>query len=228
MNVLVISAHTDPKSHVAAIHNTALSVLQKQQHTISVSELYAQGFNPVASEMDFNTRSTHYVDYIAEQQRVSNTGVGFSPDIAAEMEKVKQADVIIIHSQIWWGGVPAILKGWFDRVLAGGFAWSPNHEYDTGLLKGKKILFVAVSNEPSDAYGHGSKHGATLDQLLYPITHRIFGACGMHVIQPYMFFGVSKANQQLLNSQLDAYRDFMQIVAIPTARLSYIFNPAGS
>ena len=44
---------------------------------------------------------------------------------------------IILHFPLWWFGVPAILKGWFDRVLVKGFAYDAGKVFATGLLRGK-------------------------------------------------------------------------------------------
>jgi NAD(P)H dehydrogenase (quinone) len=67
MNVLVISAHDDTKSFVAAIHNTALGVFDRSIHHVVVSDLYAQQFNPVASSIDFKTSSGTHANYMFEQ-----------------------------------------------------------------------------------------------------------------------------------------------------------------
>ena len=88
MNILVISAHDDTKSYVAALHNSALGVLERAQHKVSVTDLYAQQFNPVASIVDFKTSSGTHANYMFEQQRSVNTGSGFSPDLQAEIDKM--------------------------------------------------------------------------------------------------------------------------------------------
>src|SRR6187402_533701 len=103
MNVLLISAHDDTKSFVAALQNTALSVLERGENKVVVTDLYAQLFNPVASMLDFKTSSGTHANYMFEQQRSVNIGDGFSPDLGAEMQKVKDAELIIIHFPLWWG-----------------------------------------------------------------------------------------------------------------------------
>ena len=97
MTVLLVSAHDDTKSFVASLHNTALGVFERTEDKVLVSDLYSQQFNPVTSLLDFKINSSTHVNYMLEQQRASNTRNGFSPDLQAEMDKVKQADLIIIH-----------------------------------------------------------------------------------------------------------------------------------
>ena len=60
----------------------------------------------------------------------------FSEDIRREMEKAAWADFLLVVCPVWWFSVPAILKGWFDRVLAAGFAYDFGRIYDKGLLHG--------------------------------------------------------------------------------------------
>jgi NAD(P)H dehydrogenase (quinone) len=206
MNILLISAHDDTKSFVAALQNSALSVLERTENKIIVTDLYSQSFNPVASMLDFKTSSGTHANYMFEQQRAVNIGNGFSPDIEAEMQKVKDADMIIIHFPLWWGNVPAILKGWLDRVLAMGFAWDSDNRYDKGLMKGKKVLLVVSTGDPESYYGSDGMHKATVSQHIYGLTHGTLAFCGFDVLKPYVIHNVTAASRDELESRIDEYR----------------------
>lgn len=212
MNILVISAHDDTKSYVAALHNSALGVLERAQHKVSVTDLYAQQFNPVASIVDFKTSSGTHANYMFEQQRSVNTGSGFSPDLQAEIDKVKVADIIIIHFPLWWGGPPAILKGWFERVLAMGFAWDSNNRYGKGLLKDKKVLLTVSVGDPKSYYSAEGMHRATVEQHLYSLTHSTLAFCGFNVFKPFIIDNVTAASQDELEASLESYRQFLQTI----------------
>jgi NAD(P)H dehydrogenase (quinone) len=206
MNVLVISAHDDTKSFVAALHNTALGVFERSNHKVFVSDLYAQQFNPVASIIDFKTSSGTHANYMFEQQRAVNTGSGFSPDLQAEMDKLAKADLVVIHFPLWWGGPPAILKGWFERVLAMGFAWNSNSRYAKGLLKGKKVLLTVSVGDPESYYSAEGMHRATVEQHLYGLTHNTLAFCGFDVYKPFVISNVTAADQDELEAKLESYR----------------------
>lgn len=77
-----------------------------------------------------------------------------SSDIAAELEKLRKAEYVIFIHPLWWGSVPAILKGWADRVLvcAENGAYDFKHMFNTGLLKGKKGLTITTSGGPVDFF----------------------------------------------------------------------------
>lgn len=209
MNVLIVSAHDDTKSFVATLHNTALGVFDRSSYKVLVTDLYAQSFNPVASIIDFKTTSGTHANYMFEQQRTVNTGGGFSPDIKAEMDKVKKADLIIIHFPLWWGSTPAILKGWIDRVFAMGFAWDANNRYSKGLLRGKKVLLTVSVGDPESFYSKEGMHKATVLQHLYGLTHSTLAFCGLDVIKPFVVENVTAASQEDLENKITSYRKFL-------------------
>lgn len=82
-------------------------------------------------------------------------------------------DFVIFQFPPWWYSVPAILKGWFDRVFAYGFVYSRNMRYDTGGLKGK-IAFVSITTGfPKDAYTPYGMDGDIHEKILYHINHEM-------------------------------------------------------
>jgi NAD(P)H dehydrogenase (quinone) len=141
-----------------------------------------------------------------EQQRASNTRDGFSPDLQAEMDKVKQADVIIVHFPLWWGGPPAVLKGWFERVFAMGFAWDSNNRFKKGLLKGKKILLCVSAGDPKSFYSPEGMHKATVEQHLYSLTHGTLAYCGLDVYKPFIIYNVTAGSDEELEDRVEDYR----------------------
>lgn len=185
MNILVVYAHHEPTSFTAAMKNTALEVLESQGHTVSVSDLYGQGFNPTAQKWDFVTTSGEHFNYMLEQRHAARLDNAFSPDITGEIEKIKAADFVLFISPLWWLGVPAILKGWFDRVLAMGFAWDSGRFYETGLLRGKQAMLALAVGQPGEYFQPSGKHKATIAQILYPINYGTLAFCGLNVHEPY-------------------------------------------
>lgn len=188
MNILVVYAHHEPSSFTSAMKNLATEVMQKQGHTVVLSDLYAQGFNPLAQKWDFVTTSGNHFNYMLEQKHAAKLDWAFSPDIVAELQKVKEADVLLIISPIWWFSVPAILKGWFDRVLAMGVAWDGGKIYEQGLLRGKQAMLVMAAGGPAEYYQEGGRHRATATQILHPINHGTLAFCGYNVHEPFVAY----------------------------------------
>lgn len=196
MNVLIVYTHHEPSSFAGAMKNIAVQVLEGQGHSVTVSDLYGQGFSAVAQKWDFVTTSGNHFNYMLEQKHAANLQLAFSPDILGEIQKIKAADAILIISPIWWSGVPAILKGWFDRVLAMGVAWDSGKIFENGLLRGKQAMLAMSGAAPADYYQQKGRYQATPLQILHPINHGILAFCGLNVQEPFVALNVLGSNSQ--------------------------------
>jgi NAD(P)H dehydrogenase (quinone) len=186
MRIHIIHCHHEPGSYTTALKNAALSALEAAGHTVTVSDLYAKNFNPKAANSDFTDKKAgEYVQYMLEQQRASKVGT-LADDILEEFEHVKAADMLIFTTPIWWFSVPAMLKGWFDRVFATGLTWDFGRIYDKGLLRGKKTMLIAVPGGPPELYRKDGAHHATLIEVLHPILWGTLHFCGLDVLEPFV------------------------------------------
>lgn len=210
MNVLVVYAHHEPKSLVASLKNVGISVLQSLGHEVQESDLYANGFTPVANKYDFSTLSGKHFNYMLEQKHSAGKDWGYSPDIVAEIQMLEAADLILFYFPVWWFSTPAILKGWFDRVFAMGVAWDGGKIYETGLLRGKKAMAVAVAGGPEEYYQPLGKHKATLKQILHPLHHGTFAFCGLDVLEPFLVYSSMNKTKDEYASLLERHRGIIE------------------
>jgi NAD(P)H dehydrogenase (quinone) len=201
-----VYAHHEPGSFTTALKNVALQTLEQQGNSVVISDLYAQGFQAVAQKWDFVTTSGGHFNYMLEQKHAANLQMAFSPDIVGEIQKLKAADIVIFVTPIWWMGVPAILKGWFDRVLAMGVAWDNDKIYENGLMRGKQVLLVATGGQPADYYKSDGRHRATPNQLLYPINHTIFAYCGFNVHEPFVTLDILDTTNEVRDKVLKDFQ----------------------
>ncbi len=102
MRALVIYCHPVPTSYTAAVRDTVVQSLQDAGVAYRVADLYADGFNPVLSAEELAI----YTDSPANQAPVQ-----------AYVDDLLWADRLIFVYPTWWYGLPAMLKGWMDRVL---------------------------------------------------------------------------------------------------------------
>jgi NAD(P)H dehydrogenase (quinone) len=186
VNVLIIYAHHEPTSFTSAMKNAATEVLSAHGHNVVISDLYGQGFNPVAQKWDFITTSGGHFNYMLEQRHAARLDLAFAPDITGEIQKVQTAELILFVAPIWWLSVPAILKGWFDRVLAMGVAWDSGKIYEAGLMKGKQAMFIGPAGGPAEFYKEDGRYKATPEQILQPLHHGTLAACGFNVHEPFI------------------------------------------
>lgn len=184
---MVVYAHHEPTSLVGSLKNIAVSTLQSMGHEVNESDLYANGFSPIAHKYDFSQLSGKHFNYMLEQKNGSGDW-SYAPDIVDELQRLKAADMVLFYFPIWWFSVPAMMKGWFDRVLTMGVTWDGGKIYENGLLRGKKAMVVAVAGGPEEYYQPLGKHKATLKQILHPIHHGTLAFCGMDVIEPFVVY----------------------------------------
>lgn len=188
MNVLLVLAHPERRSFNGAMFDVAQTTLENAGHTVVTSDLYRMGFDPVSSRHNFT--SVHNPDYLklqAEEQLASETD-GFADEVEAEIAKVEAADLMIWQFPLWWFGLPAILKGWVDRVFAMGRAYGNGNIYETGKFKGKRALLSLTTGGPADAYLENGFNG-DLNAILRPIQRGILNFTGFSVLQPQLVYG---------------------------------------
>lgn len=190
MNVLIVYAHHEPSSFTAAMKNLAVEVMSRQGHDVVISDLYGQGFSPEAQKWDFVTTTGNHFNYMLEQKHAANLDLAFSPDILGEVQKLRVADIVLFVAPIWWFSVPAILKGWFDRVFAMGVTWDGGKIYKNGLMRGKQAMFIGSAGGPAKYYQDDGEHQATVQQILHPINHGTLAFCGFDVHEPFAALNV--------------------------------------
>ena len=169
MNHLVLYAHPNPKSFNHAILETTVKTLESKGHEVSVRDLYELNFEPVLKGSDF------------EGFQSGNTPT----DIKTEQDFISKADVITMIYPIWWTGLPAILKGYIDRVLSYGFAYAYGEDGSIDkFLTGKKGMIINTQGTPNDIY---DSIGMT-DALKKTSDTGIFDFVGIETVD-HLFFG---------------------------------------
>ncbi|XP_055451228.1 ribosyldihydronicotinamide dehydrogenase [quinone] isoform X7 [Psammomys obesus] len=118
-----------------------------------------------------------------------------SSDILEEQRKVQEADLVIFQFPLYWFSVPAILKGWMDRVLCQGFAFDIPGFYDSGFLKGKLALLSLTTGGTAEMY---TKAGLSGDfrYFLWPLQHGTLHFCGFKVLAPQISFGLDVSSEE--------------------------------
>ena len=178
-----------------------------QRYEVTTSDLYAQGFDPVLSDRDLGERAEEPGN-IAELLGEAYTGGRLPAEVCAEQAKLAAAELLVLQFPLWWYGPPAILKGWFDRVLTAGFAYGdldPDlgvpRRYGDGGLTGRKALVVVTAGEDARSIGARGISG-DLESLLFPLTHGVLWYVGiealdLHVIHDADTLGSSGVDREV-------------------------------
>jgi len=169
--MIIIYAHYSKTGHVGTVLATVEATLQQRQRAYEVWDLYQLQFNPV-----FNPET---------YDRTDAQGISADPQIKTWQEKIKQETDFIIIYPTWWVNVPAILKGFYDRVLQARFAFRyKSNGLPEGLLRGKRALVITTTGAP--AFFHRlikwnrSLSISTADTLRFcgiQTTTLLFGSC---------------------------------------------------
>lgn len=186
MRVFIVHAHPEPNSFNGAMTRTAREALTAAGHEVVVSDLYAMGFNPVSGRHNFTT--VHDPDYYRQQAEEAHAVAhdGLAADITAELEKLDWCDALILQFPLWWFGLPAILKGWIDRVfVSGGRVYGGGKWYDQGVFSGKRAMCALTIGGPPAIY---SEHGLNgpISAILFPINHGMLYFTGFTVVEPFL------------------------------------------
>lgn len=209
MNVLIVHAHPEPKSFTAAMKDVAIDTLRAEGHAVHLSDLYAKGFDPVAKAADFPSRKNpDYLVYALEQRHAWDAGT-LPDDIRAEFDLVMWADLLILSFPMFWFSVPAILKGWIDRVLLSGPTYGGKRFYDRGGLAGRKGLLAFTLGGRPHMFGPRAIHGA-LDDMLRPLLRGTLYYVGMDVLPPFAAYHVPYITEDARARILDDYRQYLR------------------
>lgn len=181
MNTLIVYANYKNHSLNFAIKDILAETLHKNGHEVVVRDLYNIRFNPVLTKADLESIDKNI----------------YPVDIMEEQRYIQRADMLFFVYPIWWSGMPAILKGYIERVFVDGFAFSYNQGIPKPLLTGKKAMLFNTT---------GSKIVLSTNeerQALSLITEKsIFNFCGIDVVGHHYFHAVSVVDAETRNSYL--------------------------
>lgn len=208
--ILIIHAHPESKSFCSTLKHTAEGFFKAKGYEVKVSDLYVMGFNPVGDKGDFTTlQNPNYFKYQMEQVHAFQNDL-FEPALKQEMDKLEWCDILIFNFPIWWFGLPAILKGWVDRVFAMGLAYGAGKGvYDNGVYKNKVAFLCFTTGGPAIAYGDTGKNG-NLDTILFPIHHGMFYFTGMTVLPPFIAYSPVRMSDEERVAEITRYTTHLE------------------
>ena len=208
MNAFIVHAHPEPKSFTSSMKDAAVAHYTAAGHTVVVSDLYAMKFNPVASAADFGTQGNpEYMNYALEQRANADAGT-LAPDIEAEIAKLLAADLIILSFPLYWFSVPAILKGWIDRVLVSGRIYGGRRIYDAGKLKGKRATLALTCGGRDYMLAEDGIHG-DINNILKHVLQGTLGYVGLTVLPPFVGYHIPYLKPEQRDEIMASYRAFL-------------------
>ncbi|WP_206956951.1 NAD(P)H-dependent oxidoreductase [Trinickia acidisoli] len=211
MNVLLVYAHPEPTSLNGALRDFSVKRLEEAGHTVRVSDLYAMKWKATidADDSTDHVPGSAFHASLASKHAFENGTQ--SEDIAAEQEKIKWADAVILQFPLWWFSMPAILKGWVERVYAYGFAYGVGEHsdkrwgdrYGEGSMAGKRAMLVVTAGGWEPHYSSRGINGP-IDDVLFPINHGVLFYPGFDVLPPFVVYRTGRMDEARFAQTRDA------------------------
>ena len=157
MKVLIVLCHPFPTSFSAKISKTVRTAVEAAGHVSIFHDLYHESFNPVLPEDELKR------------------GYSLDEQVQAYMDEVSDSDILVFVHPDWWGQMPALLKGWLDRVFRPGVAFDYSGEEFLPkrldkLMTGKKGIAYCTTDSEENTAPHS---------LIALWKEKIFGYCGI-------------------------------------------------
>lgn len=188
MRYLIIYAHPNTKSFNHAIKEVIENELTVSGKEFSSRDLYQLNFDPVLNLQDIEG---------------SQHGVVLE-DVEEEQGHIRSADVLIFIFPIWWGSMPAILKGYIDRVFSNTFAYHMDENGNiSGLLKDKKAIVINTTAASQDEYdANGMIYN--MNRILH---EGLFDICGIKLLEHQYLCGILSTSATERGRILETIRD---------------------
>ncbi|TWB10886.1 NAD(P)H dehydrogenase (quinone) [Rhizobium sp. ERR 1071] len=217
MNVLIAFAHPEPKSLSASLRDVAVQELEAAGHTVEVSDLHAMRWKSEIDRADFPSLAPDERLMPVAASKHAFSGDTLTDDVKGEIEKLLWADALILQFPLWWFAMPAILKGWVDRVFAYGFAYGVGEHsdkrwgdrYGEGTLVGKRAMLIVTAGGWEEHYAPRGINGP-IDDLLFPINHGILYYPGYDVLPPFVTYSTDRFDDARFEAAAKHLRDRMR------------------
>lgn len=204
MKILAVLAHPERDSFTGALLDAFTESATAAGHDVTVADLCAEGFDP---------------NYNSQDAALYAGGTNIPEDVATEQERILAADAMAFFFPVWWWSMPAILKGWIDRVFLKEFAFHFEGPNSYGMLKHKKVIMFCPAACDRGLFRRYGYHQAFQRQ----IDAGIFGYCGIPDVETLIFPEVEdnqEARERFLEQTRAVARDFETVSGLGAEPIS--------
>lgn len=208
--VHIVHAHPEPRSFCTAMAHRARDVLSERGDRVWYSDLYADGFDPIARAAEFSPRAdpSHLV-YALEQRHAYAQG-RLAPDVAEQVRRLLESDMLVLVFPLYWFSVPAMLKGWIDRCFLSGALYGGKRIYSRAAMTGKRAVIAVTLGGREHMFGRGAVHGELAGGMLRHLLQGTLGYVGYEVLDPYFAWHVPYCGAEERLRLMSGWEDYLR------------------
>lgn len=216
---LIVHAHPEQTSFNASQARIARQALEEQGHTVEVLDLYERGWSPVLDRAEFPAADGPFKPSQA-QFEAFEAGT-LAADVRRDLDVLLRADLLVLSFPLWWFSVPAILKGWLDRVLVLGAVFGGEHGlYEQAAMSGRRAVLLTTTGGLPAAFEPGGAFG-DIDDFLFPLHRGVLEFVGYDALRPVITYGPAHLDGDARTEALDHVREaFLTLTDRPLASTS--------
>lgn len=204
-SALIVHAHPEPTSFSSAQAHVAREALAAQGYEVQTLDLYARGWNPVLDRGGFPPFEGAFKPQ-REQQNAANSRT-LAPDVQSDLDALLHADLLVLSFPVWWFSLPAILKGWIDRVFVMGAVFGGDYGvFDQAALTGKRAIVLATTGGASASFTPGGAFG-DIDEFFFHVHRGMFQFVGYDVLEPVITYGPARLDDTERGDALHAVHE---------------------
>lgn len=213
---LLVHAHPEERSFSSAQADAVLEQLRADGMEVRRLDLYAEGRDPVLHRDQFAPGSGYFKPQAQQMTAVLEKTLG--EPVTSDLDELMQADLLVLSFPLWWFSMPAIMKGWIDRVFVMGATFGGEHGvFAEGGLRGRSAMLLLTTGGGEAAFAPGAADGyGDLQSFLFHIHRGMLEFVGYDVLPPVVTYGPARLNAA---GREDALRRARAQASASTARL---------
>jgi NAD(P)H dehydrogenase (quinone) len=186
-SALIVHAHPEPTSFTTAQAHAARESLKAQGYSVEFIDLYAKQWAPVLTRGEFPPFEGPFKPQ-REQRNAVKDGT-LPADVRSDLDAVLHASLLVLSFPVWWFSLPAILKGWLDRVFVmGAVSGGDLGLFDQAALAGRRAVVLTTTGGSAESFTHSGAFG-DINDFLFHIHRGMLEFVGYDALEPVITYG---------------------------------------
>lgn len=201
---MVVHAHPEPNSFCSAQMREATTTLQHNGYDVRLFDLYRDRWPPVLGPGEFTDQEGCFKPQAAQMRAARERSL--ATEVQEHLDTLLRADLLVLSFPLWWFSVPAILKGWLDRVFIMGavFGGGEYGYFEEAALAGRRAVLLVTTGGSAESFSPSTGAG-NLPALLFHIDHGL-RFVGYEVLEPVVTWGPARQSEAERRDSLVAVR----------------------